>query len=70
MTGTLQHACGCLSYRWMKLSLRRRLLQHYAKAGVRTELSAVPLCMGNQARVEPALTVLSTSTRNFPTPFR
>ncbi|MBT4854721.1 MAG: aconitate hydratase B, partial [Halieaceae bacterium] len=24
------------------------------------------LCMGNQARVEPGSTVLSTSTRNFP----
>ncbi|WP_438862836.1 bifunctional aconitate hydratase 2/2-methylisocitrate dehydratase [Neptunicella sp.] len=38
----------------------------YAKAGVRTEMSGCSLCMGNQARVEPGATVLSTSTRNFP----
>jgi aconitate hydratase 2/2-methylisocitrate dehydratase len=38
----------------------------YANAGVRLEMSGCSLCMGNQARVEPNSTVLSTSTRNFP----
>ncbi|MFT6952333.1 MAG: aconitate hydratase 2/2-methylisocitrate dehydratase [Paraglaciecola sp.] len=38
----------------------------YDRAGVRTEMSGCSLCMGNQARVEPGATVLSTSTRNFP----
>ncbi|MCK5894714.1 MAG: bifunctional aconitate hydratase 2/2-methylisocitrate dehydratase [Endozoicomonadaceae bacterium] len=38
----------------------------YKKAGVRTEIPGCSLCMGNQARVEPGATVLSTSTRNFP----
>ena len=35
-------------------------------AGARTEMPGCSLCMGNQARVEPGSTVLSTSTRNFP----
>ncbi len=38
----------------------------YGKSGVRTEMPGCSLCMGNQARVEPGATVLSTSTRNFP----
>ncbi len=38
----------------------------YGKAGVRTEMPGCSLCMGNQARVRPGATVLSTSTRNFP----
>ncbi len=38
----------------------------YGKAGVRTEIPGCSLCMGNQARVAPGATVLSTSTRNFP----
>ncbi|WP_109341104.1 bifunctional aconitate hydratase 2/2-methylisocitrate dehydratase [Saliniradius amylolyticus] len=38
----------------------------YGRAGVRTEMPGCSLCMGNQARVEPGATVLSTSTRNFP----
>jgi aconitate hydratase 2/2-methylisocitrate dehydratase len=38
----------------------------YKRAGVRTEMPGCSLCMGNQARVEPGATVLSTSTRNFP----
>ncbi len=38
----------------------------YENAGVRTEIPGCSLCMGNQARVEPGATVLSTSTRNFP----
>lgn len=38
----------------------------YGRAGVRTEMPGCSLCMGNQARVAPNSTVLSTSTRNFP----
>jgi aconitate hydratase 2/2-methylisocitrate dehydratase len=38
----------------------------YGSAGVRTEMPGCSLCMGNQARVAPKSTVLSTSTRNFP----
>lgn len=38
----------------------------YASVGARTEIPGCSLCMGNQGRVEPGATVLSTSTRNFP----
>ena len=38
----------------------------YASAGARTELPGCSLCMGNQARVAPGSSVVSTSTRNFP----
>ena len=38
----------------------------YGRAGVRMEMPGCSLCMGNQARVAPGATVLSTSTRNFP----
>jgi len=38
----------------------------YGKAGARTEMPGCSLCMGNQARVADASTVVSTSTRNFP----
>lgn len=38
----------------------------YGRAGARTEMPGCSLCMGNQARVAPGSTVLSTSTRNFP----
>ncbi|MEE8058475.1 MAG: bifunctional aconitate hydratase 2/2-methylisocitrate dehydratase [Pseudomonadales bacterium] len=38
----------------------------YGTAGARTEMPGCSLCMGNQARVAPGCTVLSTSTRNFP----
>lgn len=38
----------------------------FAKAGARTEMPGCSLCMGNQARVAPNSTVVSTSTRNFP----
>ncbi|MGV8842451.1 MAG: bifunctional aconitate hydratase 2/2-methylisocitrate dehydratase [Pseudomonas sp.] len=38
----------------------------YKNAGVRLEMPGCSLCMGNQARVEPNSTVVSTSTRNFP----
>ncbi len=38
----------------------------FAAAGARTEMPGCSLCMGNQARVAPNSTVVSTSTRNFP----
>ncbi|SFB90822.1 aconitase [Microbulbifer thermotolerans] len=38
----------------------------YGASGARTEMPGCSLCMGNQARVAPNSTVLSTSTRNFP----
>jgi aconitate hydratase 2 / 2-methylisocitrate dehydratase len=38
----------------------------FAIAGARTEVPGCSLCMGNQARVRPNSTVVSTSTRNFP----
>lgn len=38
----------------------------YGRAGARTEMPGCSLCMGNQARVAPGATVVSTSTRNFP----
>ncbi len=38
----------------------------YGRAGARTEMPGCSLCMGNQARVAPGCTTLSTSTRNFP----
>jgi len=38
----------------------------YGRSGARTEMPGCSLCMGNQARVAPNSTVLSTSTRNFP----
>ncbi len=37
----------------------------YASVGARTEIPGCSLCMGNQARVHPKATVISTSTRNF-----
>ncbi|MCP5015863.1 MAG: bifunctional aconitate hydratase 2/2-methylisocitrate dehydratase [Ketobacter sp.] len=38
----------------------------FGRAGARTEMPGCSLCMGNQARVAPNTTVVSTSTRNFP----
>jgi aconitate hydratase 2/2-methylisocitrate dehydratase len=37
----------------------------YSSVGARTEIPGCSLCMGNQGRVRPKTTVLSTSTRNF-----
>ncbi len=37
----------------------------YSSVGARTEIPGCSLCMGNQARVHPKATVISTSTRNF-----
>lgn len=38
----------------------------FGRSGARTEMPGCSLCMGNQARVAPNSTVVSTSTRNFP----
>ncbi|MBE2896720.1 bifunctional aconitate hydratase 2/2-methylisocitrate dehydratase [Pasteurellaceae bacterium HPA106] len=38
----------------------------FGKSGARMEMPGCSLCMGNQARVAPKSTVVSTSTRNFP----
>ena len=38
----------------------------FGAAGARLEIPGCSLCMGNQARVRPGATVVSTSTRNFP----
>merc|ERR1712150_119589 len=38
----------------------------FGTAGARIEMPGCSLCMGNQARVKPKSTVVSTSTRNFP----
>lgn len=38
----------------------------YGKSGARTEMPGCSLCMGNQARIAPESTAVSTSTRNFP----
>lgn len=40
-------------------------LSVYAQVGGRVEIPGCSLCMGNQARVRPGATVMSTSTRNF-----
>jgi aconitate hydratase 2/2-methylisocitrate dehydratase len=37
----------------------------YASVGARIEIPGCSLCMGNQARVQPGATIISTSTRNF-----
>lgn len=41
-------------------------LNIFGAAGARLEMPGCSLCMGNQARVKPGATVVSTSTRNFP----
>ena len=38
----------------------------FAQVGARTEMPGCSLCMGNQARIAPNSTCVSTSTRNFP----
>ena len=40
-------------------------LSTFAQCGGRVEIPGCSLCMGNQARVRPGATVISTSTRNF-----
>ena len=38
----------------------------FGNAGARIEMPGCSLCMGNQARIAPKSTAVSTSTRNFP----
>ncbi|RMF18318.1 MAG: bifunctional aconitate hydratase 2/2-methylisocitrate dehydratase [Gammaproteobacteria bacterium] len=38
----------------------------FGRKGARTEIPGCSLCMGNQARIAPKSTAISTSTRNFP----
>ncbi len=38
----------------------------YGRKGARMEMPGCSLCMGNQARIAPKSTAVSTSTRNFP----
>ncbi len=45
--------------------MREGLYAVYSQAGVRMEIPGCSLCMGNQARVRPGATIISTSTRNF-----
>lgn len=40
-------------------------LSTFVQVGGRVEIPGCSLCMGNQARVKPGATVISTSTRNF-----
>jgi aconitate hydratase 2/2-methylisocitrate dehydratase len=37
----------------------------FSQVGARIEIPGCSLCMGNQARVQPGVTIISTSTRNF-----
>lgn len=49
-----------------QLQLKKEgLLATFAQVGARMEIPGCSLCMGNQARVRPGSTVISTSTRNF-----
>ena len=69
-----QHAGGISTRMWLapptKMDEHQLMEEGYyntfGKAGARTEMPGCSLCMGNQARVAPNSTVLSTSTRNFP----
>ena len=75
-TGKLldQHTGGVAARMWICPPTRmdeHQLMEEgyyaiFGRAGARTEMPGCSLCMGNQARVQPKSTVLSTSTRNFP----
>jgi aconitate hydratase 2/2-methylisocitrate dehydratase len=45
--------------------LQEGSLSNFSQVGGRVEIPGCSLCMGNQARVRPGATVMSTSTRNF-----
>jgi aconitate hydratase 2/2-methylisocitrate dehydratase len=45
--------------------MREGIYSIYSSVGVRLEIPGCSLCMGNQARVSPKSTIISTSTRNF-----
>ena len=69
-----KHAGGISTRMWLapptKMDEHQLMEEGYynifGRAGARTEMPGCSLCMGNQARVAPNSTVLSTSTRNFP----
>lgn len=45
--------------------MKEGLFAAFSQVGARVEIPGCSLCMGNQARVRPGATVISTSTRNF-----
>ncbi len=45
--------------------MREGVYAVFSGVGARTEIPGCSLCMGNQARVQPNATIISTSTRNF-----
>lgn len=45
--------------------MREGFYSLYSSVGARLEIPGCSLCMGNQARVSPGATIISTSTRNF-----
>jgi len=45
--------------------MKEGLFATFVSVGARVEIPGCSLCMGNQARVRPGATVISTSTRNF-----
>jgi len=45
--------------------MREGFYSIFSQVGARTEIPGCSLCMGNQARVQPGATIISTSTRNF-----
>lgn len=45
--------------------MREGYFSLYSSVGARLEIPGCSLCMGNQARVKPKATIISTSTRNF-----
>ncbi|MCV6613457.1 MAG: bifunctional aconitate hydratase 2/2-methylisocitrate dehydratase, partial [Cellvibrionaceae bacterium] len=69
-----QHNGGIATRLWLapptKMDAQQLMDEGYynifGRAGARMEMPGCSLCMGNQARVAPNSTVLSTSTRNFP----
>ena len=73
-TGKIFEGAGYLSTRiWLtpptKMDraqlMREGYYSIYSSVGARTEIPGCSLCMGNQARVQPGATIISTSTRNF-----
>jgi len=72
--GRIFEGAGCVKTRvWLtpptKMDaaqlMREGFYSIYSSIGARTEIPGCSLCMGNQARVSPGATVISTSTRNF-----
>lgn len=45
--------------------MKEGIFAAFSNVGARIEIPGCSLCMGNQARVKPGTTVVSTSTRNF-----